>query len=187
MVEIEIAGKTILEWTENHLDTIIPDEVKNEVRKKFQEKKSKWEIAHKAMLGLTTTSTDQKCLAHFDKWRTNHPELRLEKQPGTGERNCAAMALHGALKKKSFLGVTVVDDKRAKHLLSEFYRQQGVGMVMTTPDLILLILNRGSVVTTDHARKAINEFFRNNPDTASQARKQGYISDINLCWRSAIS
>lgn len=187
--DIEIAGRHLIEWTSEMMDAVLPEEVIGEVTRKHQADPDVWEKAYRVAMRTRRVGESGESLDFFDNWvkRHRHPhgDLQLKRDLGKGERGCAALALGIAgRRRKGFLNFTLIDDK-ARNTLNEFYRRQGVGIAIATPDLILLILNRNRIVTRTQALGAVNDFYTENQDRKMDALKPGYVADINSCWRKS--
>jgi hypothetical protein len=188
---IEIAGRRLIEWANEIMDTRVPDEVIEEVKQKYQAHKDKWEDAYRFATQARKVGKSGKSMDFFDSWvkKHRHPDgdLSLARNLGKGERACASMALQLAVRRRtSFLNFTLIDD-HARFTLNEFYRRHAVGIAITTPDLILLILNRKRTITRNQATGAVMDFYAENEDRKMDRFRHGYLADVNSSWRSAPS
>jgi len=186
---IEIGGKKLIDWTRELLNIRIPQGVVDEVKRKYQEEKSEWEETHRMVLELEDrVKKSDKCLSFVENWLDKHARgLYLSKKLHSGEKHCASLALHtAARKKRRYLNFTVLDDLKAKRTLSEFLRRHGVGVVLTTPELIILIRNRNTSMTKDLALRALAEFYQINQDSPKTPLRQIYEAEVTSCWADSL-
>jgi hypothetical protein len=122
----------------------------------------------------------------FENWiRRHHGELPIARTVHAGEKHCAALALKKSTDESGVLNLTIVDDSSARVALNAFFCRHAVGVAASTPDLILLLVNRIARVTKDQAIRAINEFYKGYTDNPRCPLKPGYLDDVAACWREA--
>lgn len=182
---IEIGGKKLIDWTKELLNLRIPQGVVDEVKRKYQAEKSKWEDTYREVLDLENrVKKSDKYLKFVENWLDQHAhKLSVSKNLHPGEKHCASLALHTAAQEKErYLNFTILDDRKARRTLSEFLRRQGVGVVLTTPELIILIRNRNTSMTRDLALRALADFYQIYQDNPKMPLRPIYQAEIRSCW-----
>jgi uncharacterized protein (UPF0216 family) len=187
-----MGGKALLELAQETLDIMIPDKVRAEVTRNYVNRdKHIWEQAHVALKSptLKTRQTDSDSVQFIEDWILHHHKLGLEipiaQEIHDGEKHCAALAHKNSWDESGVLSITIVEDKKARIAINAFFRRHVVGVAASTPDLILLLLNRVARVTNDQAIKALNEFYNGYTDDPECPLKPGYLDDIAACWRDS--
>jgi hypothetical protein len=170
------------------LDTVVPDEVKTEVIRRYVNDKQTWERAHEALMKVKprTSGTSSKSVQFIENWiRRHHGELPIARTIHPGEKHCGALALTKSADEDGLLNLTIVDDSSARVALNHFFCRHVVGVAVSTPDLILLLRNRIGRVTKEQAVGAINDFYSGYMDSLRSPLKPGYLADVTACWREA--
>ena len=186
---IEVGGKRLIDWIQELLNIRIPQGIVDEVKGKYRREKSKWEDAHRAVLELESQAVkSHKYLKFVENWVEQHAQkLGVSRRLHLGEKHCAALALLSAARKRQgYLNFTILDDLKARRTLSEFLRRQGVGVALTTPELILLIRNRNTRMTRDLALRALADFYQINEDKKQVPLKPIYEAEIMSCWADSL-
>jgi hypothetical protein len=187
-----MGGKALLDLAQETLDIMIPEKVREEVTRNYVNKdKHIWEQAHLALKTLSpkTKQTDSDSVQFIEKWILHHHTLGLEipivHEIQDGEKHCAALAHENSLDETGVLSITITEDKKARIAINAFFRRHFVGVAASTPDLILLLLNRIARVTNDQAIRTLNEFYNGYTDDPKCTLKPGYLDDIAMCWRDS--
>jgi len=192
IARLEMGGKALLQLAQETLDIMIPDKVRAEVTRNYVNRdKHIWEQAHFALKTLSpkTRQADSDSVRFIGEWIQHHYKLGLEipiaHEIQDGEKHCAALAHENSLDESGLLSITIVEDKKARIAINAFFRRHVVGVAASTPDLILLLLNRIARVTKDQAIRTLNEFYNNYTDDPKCPLKPGYLDDIATCWRDS--
>jgi len=181
-----MGGKSLLDLSREVLQIILPDEVKTEVIRRFTKDKEIWQAAndHLVKLASDIRTTDITCVKFFEEWLKEHSKvLSISRNIERGERHCAALALRESIDLPISLNIAVTDDKSARVALDAFFHRQNIGHSVSTPDLILLLLNRIQRLTKDQAIRALNEYYTLYQDNPRRPLKPSYLADVNSCWR----
>jgi hypothetical protein len=186
LARIEMGGKSLLDLLRETLEIILPAEVRSEVIRRFARDKEIWQFANDSLLklGSHVRTTDPDCVRFFEAWLRQHGEvLSISRRIEPGERHCAALGLQEVIVAPVSLNIAVTDDKSARVALNAFFNRQNIGHAVSTPDVILFLLNRIGRLTKDQAIRALNEYYLQFQDHPRRPLKPSYLADIQTCWR----
>jgi hypothetical protein len=184
-----MGGRSLLDLSCEIMEITLPEEVRTEIIRNFTKRdKETWEHAHDALVRLTRVikKVDPNCLKFFEDWLRKHgagAPLSVSRRIELGERQCAALGLKEMIDGPISLNMAVTDDVSARVAMDAFFQRQGVGYAVSTPELIILLLNRIGRVTKDQAIRALNEYYTRYVDNPKRPLKPSYVADIQACWR----
>jgi hypothetical protein len=184
-----MGGKSLLDLSREIMEITLPEEVRTEIIRNFTKRdKETWEDAHDSLVKLRSDikKTDPKCLKFFEDWLRRHgagAPLSISRRIERGERHCAALGLKEMIDAPISLNMAVTDDVSARVAMDAFFHRQSIGHAVSTPELIILLLNRIGRVTKDQAIRALNEYYSRYQDNPKKPLKSSYLADIQACWR----
>jgi len=190
---IEIAGKKIITYVKDFFEIYIPKIVaEKELPSTLHKMVTRGEITEDEELSIryliehikkeiVPESSVLECIKVCKKWYTKSGYYKYPL--GKGELSCLALALFLSRKEREHT-LLVTDDLKARYEqgLNDFVIKQKIGIIYSTPDIILFLYGRKKEIKIVHVLGALNDFF--NFIKERTYIKEDYIKSINLFCRN---